>query len=120
MSGIVQAQAQLPKMPTGPAPVNVPPAPPPVQKTAPSNRDPSHPHTRPNPQPTTQPPPNRGQPTANGQKNKKKPDPAPVDPAVMYESLRNRIAVLEEEETHEGEEERRFGASFTTSTLFSV
>jgi hypothetical protein len=35
----------------------------------------------------------------------------------MYESLKNRIAALEEEETHEEEEERKFGACFTTSTL---
>jgi hypothetical protein len=28
----------------------------------------------------------------------------------MYESLRSRIAALEEEEVHEEEEERQFGA----------
>lgn len=120
MNGIVQAQAQLPKMPAAPAPANVSPAPPPVQKAAPSSQNSSHSHARSNQQPTTQPPPNRSQPTVNGQKDKKKPDPAPVDPAVMYESLKNRIAALEEEETHEEEEERRFGASLTASTLFSV
>jgi len=38
----------------------------------------------------------------------------------MYESLKNRIAALEEEETHEEEEERKFGSSFTASTLFDV
>ncbi|KAG6837643.1 hypothetical protein H0H93_004919 [Arthromyces matolae] len=41
------------------------------------------------------------------QKGKKKND-TPVDPATMYESLRNRIAALEEEEVLEEEEERRF------------
>lgn len=43
------------------------------------------------------------------QKGKKKNEPAPVDPATMYESLKNRIAALEEEEVLEEEEERRFG-----------
>jgi len=33
-----------------------------------------------------------------------------MDPAAMYESLRNRIAALEEEEEFVEEEERRFGA----------
>jgi hypothetical protein len=41
-------------------------------------------------------------------KGKKKND-APVDPVAMYESLKNRIAALEEEEVLEEEEERRFG-----------
>jgi len=41
-------------------------------------------------------------------KGKKKND-TPVDPAAMYESLKNRIAALEEEEVLEEEEERRFG-----------
>ncbi|KAL4069861.1 hypothetical protein V8B97DRAFT_2008369 [Scleroderma yunnanense] len=44
---------------------------------------------------------------ANSQKMKKKCD-APVDPAIMYESLKNRIAALEEEEVLEEEEECRF------------
>ena len=42
------------------------------------------------------------------QRGKKKPE-QPVDPATMYESLKNRIAALEEEEVIEEEEERRFG-----------
>lgn len=42
------------------------------------------------------------------QKGKKKPD-TPVDPATMYESLKNRIQALEEEEVMEEEEERKFG-----------
>jgi hypothetical protein len=41
-------------------------------------------------------------------KSKKK-EPAPVDPAAMYETLKNRIAALEEEEVLEEEEEKRFG-----------
>ena len=34
-----------------------------------------------------------------------------MDPATMYESLKNRIAALEEEEVLEEEEERRYGWS---------
>ena len=41
-------------------------------------------------------------------KGKKKVE-QPVDPAAMYETLKNRIAALEEEEVHADEEERRFG-----------
>ena len=43
-------------------------------------------------------------------KGKKKPAEQPVDPSQMYETLKNRIVALEEEEVHEEEEERRFGA----------
>lgn len=116
MNGVTQPQTQRSKMPGGPAPVNVSPAPPLTQKSTPSNQHPNHSHPRSSQQQTTQLPPN---PATNGQnlKNKKKGDPAPVDPAVMYESLKNRIAALEEEETHEEEEERRFGASSAASTL---
>ncbi|KAI0756355.1 hypothetical protein C8Q80DRAFT_1215338 [Daedaleopsis nitida] len=39
---------------------------------------------------------------------KKKATEQPVDPSQMYETLKNRIAALEEEEVHEEEEERRF------------
>ena len=113
MNGVTQTQSQRPKLSAGPPPVNAPPAPPPAQKPTPGHSHPSHPHPRPTQHPTAQPPPNRGQPPPNTQhpKNKKKAEPAPVDPAVMYESLKNRIAALEEEETHEEEEERKFGAS---------
>ena len=57
-------------------------------------------------------------PTTNGtyphtSKGKKKND-ASVDPAAMYESLKNRIAALEEEEVLEEEEERLFGMCITT------
>ena len=122
MNGVTQTQIQRPKLPAGPAPVNAPPAPPTAQKPTPGHPHPGNPPTRPNQHTNAQPPPNRGQPPANAQhpKNKKKTEPAPVDPAVMYESLKNRIAALEEEETHEEEEERRFGTFLTTSTLFDV
>ena len=49
-----------------------------------------------------------GHPPSQSGKGKKRND-APVDPARMYESLKNRIAALEEEEVLEEEEERRFG-----------
>jgi hypothetical protein len=48
-------------------------------------------------------------PTQNG-KAKKRND-APIDPATIYATLKNRIAALEEEEILEEEEERRYGRS---------
>ena len=49
---------------------------------------------------------------APAQKSKKKAAAAeqPVDQSQVIESVRNRIAALEEVEVHEEEEERRFGA----------
>ena len=47
------------------------------------------------------------------QKGKKKAES--VDPAAMYETVRNRIAALEEEEVHGEEEERRIGAWQSTN-----
>lgn len=35
-----------------------------------------------------------------------------MDPAAMYESVKNRIAALEEEEEVEEEEEKRFGVFY--------
>lgn len=86
--------------PAPPAPAAAPPAPP-----APAH-PPAHRHG-------ALPPTNGAHhhhPPAGGAKPKKKGEPSPVDPAAMYESLKNRIAALEEEEVHEEEEERRFGA----------
>ncbi|KAG6877387.1 hypothetical protein C0992_010159 [Termitomyces sp. T32_za158] len=87
-----------PAGPAPPPPASVPPTPPTHNNAThtPTNRsNPSHNHT----------------PGTNGhqhtQKGKKKND-APLDPATMYESLKNRIAALEEEEVLEEEEERRF------------
>lgn len=121
MNGVTQTQTQRSKLPASPVPVNASPGPP-AQKLAPGHPHPSNPPTRPNQHANAQPAPNRGQPPANAQhpKNKKKSEPTPVDPAVMYESVVNRIAALEEEETHEEEEERRFGTSFTTFALSDV
>lgn len=74
--------------PSGPAP----PAPPiPPAQSSSTARPPLHPST------------------VNGTQKAKKKNDAPVDPAAMYESLKNRIAALEEEEVLEEEEERRFG-----------
>ncbi|KAG8219559.1 hypothetical protein J3R82DRAFT_510 [Butyriboletus roseoflavus] len=73
--------------PSGPAP----PAPPnPPAQSSSTARPPLHPST------------------VNGTQKAKKKNDAPVDPAAMYESLKNRIAALEEEEVLEEEEERRF------------
>ena len=84
-----------PAGPTPPAPAAAPPVPPNAS------------HAQPAPRTTN------GT-TTNGThapapKGKKKPADQPVDPSQMYETLKNRIAALEEEEVHEEEEERRFG-----------
>lgn len=91
-----------PSGPTPPVPgiAPVPPNhshPPPVSRTNP----PLHSHSAPV---------NGNHPT--NMRGKKKPEP-PVDPAAMYESLKNRIAALEEEEVIEEEEEKRFGAAYS-------
>lgn len=80
--------------PRAPKPPPSGPAPPPPQNIplqSSSARPPLHPST------------------VNGAQKAKKKNDAPVDPAAMYESLKNRIAALEEEEVLEEEEERRFG-----------
>lgn len=90
-----------PSGPAPPAPVSTPPVPP--NNSQPHQHPhPPHPHAHHHPHSH---PPNR----VNGvQKGKKKND-IPVDPVTMYESVKNRIAALEEEEGIEEEEERRFG-----------
>lgn len=47
-------------------------------------------------------------PAVTNGKSKAKVDPAAIDPAAMYESLKSRIAALEEEEVFVEEEERRY------------
>ncbi|KAF8167371.1 hypothetical protein B0H34DRAFT_681634 [Crassisporium funariophilum] len=74
-----------PAGPAPPAPATAPPAPPNHSNTVVNGHHP---------------------PTQNG-KGKKRND-VPIDPATMYESLKNRIAALEEEEVIEEEEERRY------------
>ncbi|CAE6467954.1 unnamed protein product [Rhizoctonia solani] len=73
------------------------------------------PPTGPPPRPTpntngnaTRAPPQRKNPNANNPNVKVEPS-APPDPMTMYESLKNRIAALEEEEVTVEEEERRLG-----------
>ena len=88
-----------PTGPTPPAPAAAPPAPP--------NNAHAHAHSSSN---ARQPNGAVNGTHAHTQKAKKKAaDPPPVDPSQMYETLKNRIAALEEEEVHEEEEERRFG-----------
>ncbi|KAJ7193309.1 hypothetical protein GGX14DRAFT_588990 [Mycena pura] len=82
----------LPNGPAPPAPAAAPPAPP------------NHTHA---PSGQTRAQHNHG-PPVNGHAKGKKKNEVPVDPATMYESLKNRIAALEEEEVLEEEEERRF------------
>ncbi|KAI0652498.1 hypothetical protein C8Q79DRAFT_103415 [Trametes meyenii] len=84
----------VPAGPTSPAPAAAPPVPPNTVHTQPGTRQPNGT-------------------VVNGthtpaQKGKKKAAEQPVDPSQMYETLKNRIAALEEEEVHEEEEERRF------------
>ncbi|KAH8835535.1 hypothetical protein DL96DRAFT_1574594 [Flagelloscypha sp. PMI_526] len=78
--------------PPSAAPTTLPPNPPKQQHTHSNNHIHNH-------------PPNGTHPS---QSKAKKRNDAPVDPAAMYESLKNRIAALEEEEVIEEEEERRF------------
>ncbi|KAF5313185.1 hypothetical protein D9619_002621 [Psilocybe cf. subviscida] len=98
--------ARLPKPPpSGPAPPAPSPAPttaPPPPPTHANNTNGHHPQ----PAPVT----SSAATPAHAAKGKKRNDtaPAPIDPATMYESLKNRIAALEEEEVIEEEEERRF------------
>ncbi|CAE6473047.1 unnamed protein product [Rhizoctonia solani] len=70
---------------------------------------PTGPPPRPTPNPNgnaTRAPPQRKNPNANNPNVKVEPS-APPDPMTMYESLKNRIAALEEEEITVEEEERR-------------
>ncbi|KAI0368847.1 hypothetical protein BV20DRAFT_997799 [Pilatotrama ljubarskyi] len=83
-----------PAGPTPPAPAAAPPVPPATAHTQPGTRPPNGAAT------------NGAH--APAQKGKKKAAEQPVDPSQMYETLKNRIAALEEEEVHEEEEERRF------------
>ncbi|KAI0828866.1 hypothetical protein BC628DRAFT_1417264 [Trametes gibbosa] len=90
----VRHSRPVPAGPTPPAPAAAPPVPPNAAHTLPGTRPPN------------------GAPV-NGShapvpKGKKKAPEQPLEPSQMYETLKNRIAALEEEEVHEEEEERRF------------
>jgi len=87
-----------PPGPTPPVPASAPPVPP--STAQPFVRPPATSQPAPTPVNGTQ-----------TTKNKKRNEP-PVDPVTMYESVKNRIAALEEEEVLEEEEERRFGVLF--------
>ncbi|EKM61609.1 uncharacterized protein PHACADRAFT_84750 [Phanerochaete carnosa HHB-10118-sp] len=101
MNGAQAATRQARPPPTGPtppAPSAAPPAPPnnanaqaSSGQSPPANRQPNGPVNGAH---------------SHAQKGKKKNDP-PVDPSQLYESLKSRIATLEEEEIHNEEEERR-------------
>ncbi|KAI0783086.1 hypothetical protein C8Q75DRAFT_726534 [Abortiporus biennis] len=98
MNGTTQAAStrHAKPPPTGPTP----PAPP---NTAPPN-PPNHTNNS-QPKQTNGPAVNG----THGQQKGKKKNPEPVvDPSQMYETLKNRIAALEEDAVHEVEEERRF------------
>lgn len=102
MNGAQAARRPPPTGPTPPAPAAAPPAPPNntgaqshAAQAPPANRQPNGPVNGTH---------------AHSQKGKKKSEP-PVDPSQLYESLKNRIATLEEEEIHNEEEERRIGVS---------
>ncbi|KAF9055869.1 hypothetical protein BJ165DRAFT_1429187 [Panaeolus papilionaceus] len=86
------------------------------QQNPPTARLPKPPPVGPaHPAPTTAPPAppinhnnvNGHHPPPSSAKGKKR-NETPIDPATMYESLKNRIAALEEEEVQEEEEEKRF------------
>ena len=87
-----------------PAPASAPPAPPNHTNSTPVSRlrPPGYPiHA-------CSPDVNGNHTPSHNAKGKKRND-VPIDPATMYESLKNRIAALEEEEVLEEEEERRYG-----------
>lgn len=94
-----------PAGPAPPAPATAPPAPPNHANSAPVSHlsPPSYPvHS-------CSPDINGNHTPSHNAKGKKRND-VPIDPATMYESLKNRIAALEEEEVLEEEEEKRYGA----------
>ena len=101
-------QAQMPQRPSKPPPPG--PAPPAPVANAQATANNSNGMAVVKTQQATHTPPNVN--GSHNQKGKKKAD-QPVDPAAMYESLKSRIAALEEEEVHADEEERRIGACFS-------
>ncbi|THH27675.1 hypothetical protein EUX98_g6514 [Antrodiella citrinella] len=95
MNGTQTANRQAKPPPTGPAP-------PPPASTAPPTTN------HPTPNAKTNGVHNNATPAPQQKGKKKNAEPAPVDPSQMYETLKNKIAALEEDAVHEEEEERRF------------
>jgi hypothetical protein len=102
-----------PPGPAPPAPVTAPPLPPTggpqANATRTNGQQPQHHHHH-HHHHQHGPVANGQQPQASSGKKGKRAD-APLDPATLYESLKNRIAALEEEEEIEEEEERQISAS---------
>ncbi|TFK77417.1 hypothetical protein BDN72DRAFT_42051 [Pluteus cervinus] len=90
-----------PAGPAPPAPATAPPAPPTHASLPSNNKSNNSNHTHP--------------PAVNGTGKAKRRNDVPIDPATMYETLKNKIAALEEEEVLEEEEERRFTEEAQTS-----
>lgn len=96
MNGTQTANRQAKPPPTGPAP-------PPPASSAPAATNHAHTNAKTNGV-------HSNNAATTQQKGKKKnTEPAPVDPSQMYETLKNKIAALEEDAVHEEEEEKRFG-----------
>lgn len=87
-----------PTGPTPPAPSTAPPAP-------------SNNASNANTPPANRPPNGAAVNGTHAQKGKKKNLDPPVDPSQLYESLKNRIATLEEDMIHHEEEGRRIRQS---------
>ncbi|KAH6917047.1 hypothetical protein BKA70DRAFT_1251242 [Coprinopsis sp. MPI-PUGE-AT-0042] len=98
-----------PPGPAPPAPVTAPPLPPTHSTAGHANGPPQHHHHHHHHHHQHGPVAN-GQPQGSSGKKGKRAE-APLDPATLYESLKNRIAALEEEEEIEEEEERQISAS---------
>lgn len=104
-TNIIPSQNAIGSRPAKPPPTGLAPSAPSVVPPL----LPNHPNS---PTPNRTLPPHSTNTVVNGtythnQKGKKKND-TPVDPATMYESLKSRIAALEEEEVLEEEEEKIF------------
>lgn len=104
-TSILPSQNAIGSRPAKPPPTGLAPS-------APSVAPPLLPNHPNSPTPNRTLPPHSSNTVVNGtythnQKGKKKND-TPVDPATMYESLKSRIAALEEEEVLEEEEEKIF------------
>ncbi|KAG2368841.1 hypothetical protein BDR07DRAFT_1348972 [Suillus spraguei] len=104
-TSILPSQNAIGSRPAKPPPTGLAPS-------APSVAPPLLPNHPNSPTPNRTLPPHSNNTVVNGtythnQKGKKKND-TPVDPATMYESLKSRIAALEEEEVLEEEEEKIF------------